>query len=368
MTSDSTSAQPQRTAVLRRPWRVRGSLKHAPNGADAVAHGALEVAPRRARDAGRAAGRRPPARAEGAAITARDLRKSYGPRAAGRGVSFEVRRGEIFGLLGPNGAGKTTIVEILEGYRPRTSGDVVVLGSDPGHPTRPWRERIGLVLQECELDPNLTVRETVTLYGSFYPAPRRVDETIELAGLGDVRHARVGTLSGGQRRRVDVAVGIVGDPELVFLDEPTTGFDPSARRAAWRMIEDLRGLDKTVVLTTHYMEEAQQLADRIGILRAGELVALGSVDEIGARLRSEAVVRFRLPPGVSADVIASEAQAPLELSGEVATIRAADPQPLLYRLVTWAQRERLTLAGLDVVRPTLEDMFLQLTTEGGNRG
>jgi ABC-2 type transport system ATP-binding protein len=247
-----------------------------------------------------------------------------------RGVSFEVRRGEIFALLGPNGAGKTTTIEILEGYRKRTSGDVRVLGADPGRPTRSWREQIGLVLQERELDPHMTVRETVTLFSRFYPAPRPVDETIELVGLGDVRDARVGTLSGGQRRRADVAVGIVGDPELIFLDEPTTGFDPSARRAAWSMIGDLRRLGKTVLLTTHYMDEAQQLADRIGILRAGELVAMGTMDDIAAGLRAEAIVRFRVPDGVAAEAIGSEAGAPLEVSDGVATIRTPDPQPVLY--------------------------------------
>jgi ABC-2 type transport system ATP-binding protein len=295
------------------------------------------------------------------AVAVRDLRKSYGRNDAVRGVSFDVRGGEIFGLLGPNGAGKTTVIEILEGYRARTAGDATVLGSDPSHPTRAWRERIGLVLQECELDPNLTVRETVTLFSRFYPAPRPVDETIELVGLGDVRDARVGTLSGGQRRRADVGVGIVGDPELIFLDEPTTGFDPSARRAAWSMIRDLRGLGKTVVLTTHYMDEAQQLADRIGILRAGELVAIGTVGEIGAGLRADAVVRFQIPDGIAADAIASETGSPVEMTDGLATIRAPDPQPVLYRLTTWAERERLPLAGLEVSRPTLEDMFLELT-------
>jgi ABC-2 type transport system ATP-binding protein len=217
------------------------------------------------------------------------------------------------------------------------------------------------VLQECELDPNLTVRETVTLYSSFYPAPRPIDETIELAGLGEVRDARVGTLSGGQRRRADVAVGLVGDPELIFLDEPTTGFDPSARHAAWSMIQGLRQLGKTVLLTTHYMDEAQHLADRVAIMRAGELVAVGTVDEIRARLRADAVVRFRVPGGVPADAIPSEAGAQVELSDGVATIRAADPQPVLYRLTTWAEHEGLALAGLEVTRPTLEEMFLELT-------
>jgi ABC-2 type transport system ATP-binding protein len=278
-----------------------------------------------------------------------------------RGVTFEVRRGEIFALLGPNGAGKTTLIEILEGYRKRTSGDALVLGSDPARPTRSWRERIGLVLQECELDPNLTVRETVSLFSSFYPTPRPIDATIELAGLADVPDTRVGRLSGGQRRRVDVAVGIVGNPELIFLDEPTTGFDPTARRAAWSMIEELSRLGKTVLLTTHYMDEAQRLADRIGILRDGDLVAVGSVEEIGAGLRAEAIIRFRIPDGIDVPVIAAEAESPVDVSGDTATIRAVEPQQALYRLTSWAEHERIQLRGLEVSRPTLEEMFLELT-------
>jgi ABC-2 type transport system ATP-binding protein len=296
------------------------------------------------------------------AISVRGLHKSYGGRDAVRGISFDVAPGEVFGFLGPNGAGKTTTIEILEGYRARTAGDVMVLGADPGQPTRHWRERIGLVLQECELDPNLTVRETVDLFASFYPSPRPVDETIELVGLDGQSDARIGTLSGGQKRRADVAVGIVGDPDLLFLDEPTTGFDPAARRGAWAMIDGLRRLGKTVFLTTHYMEEAQHLADRIAILRAGELVAIGSVTEIGAGLRADAVVRFRLPAGVTVDEIASVAASPVDLAGGVVTIRCADPQGVLYRVTTWAEPAGRRLDGLEVRRPTLEDMFLELTT------
>jgi ABC-2 type transport system ATP-binding protein len=298
-----------------------------------------------------------------AAIAVRNLRKTYGGRDAVRGVSFDVAPGEVFGFLGPNGAGKTTTIEILEGYRARDEGEVRVLGVDPGRPTRHWRERIGLVLQSCELDPNLTVRETLGLFASFYPSPRPVDETIELVGLGDQRDARIGTLSGGQKRRADVALGIVGDPDLIFLDEPTTGFDPSARRGAWAMIDGLRRLGKTIVLTTHYMEEAQHVADRIAILRAGELVAIGSVEEIGAGLRADAAVRFRLPAGVTADEIASVAASPVDRVGDVVTIRTPDPQPVLYRLTTWAEPTGRHLDGLEVARPTLEDMFLELTTE-----
>jgi ABC-2 type transport system ATP-binding protein len=312
--------------------------------------------------------REEPVPEEWAAISVRDLRKAYGGREAVRGVSFDVDAGEVFGFLGPNGAGKTTTIEILEGYRARTAGVVHVLGVDPGKPTRRWRERIGLVLQESELDPNLTVRESVALFASFYPSPLRVDETIELAGLGDQRDARIGTLSGGQRRRADVALGIVGDPELLFLDEPTTGFDPSARRAAWDTIDGLRQLGKTVFLTTHYMDEAQHLADRIAILRAGELVAIGSVDEIGAGLRADAVVRFRVPAGVTAQEIASVAASAVDMTGDIATIRAPDAQPVLYRLTTWAEHEGRRLEGLEAVRPTLEDMFLEITTNETDHG
>jgi ABC-2 type transport system ATP-binding protein len=294
------------------------------------------------------------------AISVRDLRKSYGDTPAVRGISFDVAPGEVFGLLGANGAGKTTTIEILEGYRERTSGDVEVLGADPGRPTRAWRERIGLVLQECELDHSLTVRETVTLFASFYPHPRRVDETIELAGLVAKRDALVGSLSGGERRRVDVALGIVGDPDLLFLDEPTTGFDPTARRDAWRMIDGLRELGKTIVLTTHYMDEAQRLADRVAIMRGGELVATGTVDEIGRTLGSGVIVRFRLPAGVRGATISAEIGSRVETAGDEATIRTSDAQRVLYRLTGWAEDESVRLEGLEVVRPRLDDMFLEL--------
>jgi ABC-2 type transport system ATP-binding protein len=299
----------------------------------------------------------------GTAVAVSGLRKSYGGVEAVRGVSFEVGTGEIFALLGPNGAGKTTVIEVLEGYRRRSAGEASVLGVDPARPTRSWRERIGLVLQESELDPYLTVRETVSLFAGFYPAPRPVEETIELAGLDDVRDTRAGALSGGQLRRLDVAVGIVGDPELIFLDEPTTGFDPSARRAAWRTIAELRELGKTILLTTHYMDEAQQLADSIAIMRAGELAAIGTLAEIGAQLSAAAVVRFRAPHGVSPAAIAAAAGAPVDVDGELVTIRSADPQQTLYRLLNWAHRRTITLEGLEVTRPTLEDMFLELTAQ-----
>jgi ABC-2 type transport system ATP-binding protein len=300
-------------------------------------------------------------------ISVRDLRKSYGDTPAVRGISFDVAPGEVFGLLGANGAGKTTTIEILEGYRPRSSGEVEVLGADPGRPTRAWRERIGLVLQECELDHTLTVRETVTLFASFYRHPRRVDETIELAGLTGKRDALVGSLSGGERRRVDVALGIVGDPDLLFLDEPTTGFDPSARREAWRMIDGLRELGRTIVLTTHYMDEAQRLADRVAIMRGGELVATGTVDEIGRTLGEGVIVRFRIPAGVSAEAIATTLLAPVETTGDEVTIRTSDAQRLLYRLTGWAEEAGLRLDGLEVARPRLDDMYLELMAPEASR-
>src|SRR4051794_28637098 len=266
----------------------------------------------------------------GVAIEVSDLRKSYGSNEAVRGISFEVAEGEVFGFLGPNGAGKTTTIEILEGYRKRTAGEVSVLGADPGRPTRDWRERIGLVLQECELDPALTVREIVTLFASFYPHPRPVGETVELVGLEAKADARPGTLSGGQRRRLDVAVGIIGDPELLFLDEPTTGFDPSARRDAWNMIEGLKDLGKTIFLTTHYMDEAEHLADRVAILRHGEMVALGTMSELGAGSGSKTVIRFRLPGGAEPVELEPLLGAPLSVSGDVATAEVDQPQGPLH--------------------------------------
>jgi len=300
------------------------------------------------------------------AISVAGLRKRYGSHEAVRGIDFEVAAGEVFGFLGTNGAGKTTTIEILEGYRGRTAGEVSVLGVDPARATRAWRARIGLVLQESEADPLLTVRETLDLFASFFGSPRPVDETIDLVGLAEQRGARVGTLSGGQKRRVDVAVALIGDPDLVFLDEPTTGFDPSARRESWNMIDGLKALGKTVFLTTHYMDEAQHLADRVTILRAGEIVAAGRPEQLGGG-GAGTVVRFRLPEGVTVEDVQAHAGAPVELSGNEVSFRTPTPQHSLYQLIGWAEREGFELGGLDVRRPSLEDVFLELTQEGGAR-
>jgi ABC-2 type transport system ATP-binding protein len=305
--------------------------------------------------------------AQDAAIRVSGLHKSYGEHEAVRGIDFEVGKGEVFGFLGPNGAGKTTTVEILEGYRERTAGDVSVLGLDPAKATREWRERIGLVLQECELNPLLTVTETMHLYSSFFPSARPVDETLELVGLGGKRDARVGSLSGGQQRRLDVGVGIIGNPELLFLDEPTTGFDPTARRDAWNMIEGLKDLGTTIVLTTHYMEEAQHLADRVVILREGLIVAEGAPDTLGDQLGRETMIRFRTFNGVAdraADAIGRKAV----VSGNQATIATTDPQADLHKLLDWAAGEGVELPDLEVRRPSLEDVFLEVTGDQEGKG
>jgi ABC-2 type transport system ATP-binding protein len=301
------------------------------------------------------------------AITVRGLKKSYGQNDAVRGIDFEVAPGEVFGFLGPNGAGKTTTIEILEGYRERTAGDVSVLGLDPGHPTREWRTRIGLVLQECELNPLLTVGETMHLYASFFPDARPVVETLDLVGLAEKRGARVGSLSGGQQRRLDVGVGIIGNPELLFLDEPTTGFDPSARRGAWNMIEGLKELGTTIVLTTHYMEEAQHLADRVVIMREGGIVAEGPPETLGEQLGRETMIRFRTYDGV-ADRASAAIGRRAVVSGNQATIASTDAQRDLHRLLGWAEDEGITLPDLEVRRPSLEDVFLEVTSDSEESG
>ncbi len=300
------------------------------------------------------------------AISVSGLRKSYGEHEAVSGIDFEVAAGEVFGFLGPNGAGKTTTIEILEGYRERSGGEVSVFGVDPAAPTRAWRNRVGLVLQECELDPLWTVREAISLFARFYDAPRPVEETIELVGLGDKRDARIGTLSGGQKRRADVAIGIVGDPDLIFLDEPTTGFDPTARRDAWNMIEGLKALGKTVFLTTHYMDEAQHLADRVAILREGRIVAQGRTEELGQDLGRRTVIGFTLNGGLGLEDVGAALSAPPRVSGNQVEVETAQPQADLYRLLSLAEQRGAVLEDLEVRRPNLEDIFLELTREQGS--
>ncbi|MGN6665115.1 MAG: ATP-binding cassette domain-containing protein [Solirubrobacterales bacterium] len=295
------------------------------------------------------------------AISVQGLRKAYGEHEAVAGIDFEVAAGEVFGFLGPNGAGKTTTIEILEGYRERSGGEVSVLGADPSQPTRAWRERVGLVLQECELDPLWTVREAVSLFARFYRSPRPVEETIELVGLADKRDARIGTLSGGQKRRADVALGIVGDPDLIFLDEPTTGFDPSARRDAWNMIEGLKALGKTVFLTTHYMDEAQHLADRVAILREGRIVAQGRIEEIAETIGRSTVIGFALDGGLAVEDVRATVAGTVSAAGDQVEIQSERPQRDLYRLLALAEERGVELRELEVRRPNLEDVFLELT-------
>ena len=284
------------------------------------------------------------------AISVRGLRKSYGAVEALRGIDFEVARGEVFGLLGPNGAGKTSTVEILEGYRKRDGGDVDVIGFDPGKAERAFRERIGVVLQSSELWASLTVREIHGLFAGYYERPRPVDEVIGLVGLTEKRDARVKTLSGGQKRRLDLGIALVGDPELVFLDEPTTGFDPAARRNAWELVRSLRALGKTVLLTTHYLDEAQQLADRVAVLVGGEIVRIGKPSELTAGTKAE--IRYRR-------------------DGELVVVETDEPTRTLHDLTAAALAEGREREGLEVRRASLEDVYLVLVDEDprdGGRG
>jgi ABC-2 type transport system ATP-binding protein len=279
------------------------------------------------------------------AISVMGLRKSYGSREVLHGISFDVRTGEVFALLGPNGAGKTTTVEILEGYRRRDGGDVRVLGEDPGRAGSDFRARIGIVLQSSAVYHLLTVREIVELFAGYYPAPRSPAEVIDLVGLAEKRDERVRTLSGGQLRRLDLALALVGDPELIFLDEPTTGFDPAARRQAWETIRDLRSLGKSILLTTHYMEEAQRLADRVAILAGGEIVGTGSPREL---LSGHAAVEIRF-----------------RRNGDEVVIDTEEPTRVLHELTGQALADGVELEGLEVHRRTLEDVYLELTREEG---
>jgi ABC-2 type transport system ATP-binding protein len=294
-------------------------------------------------------------------IQVRGLRKTYGDVDAVRGIDLTVEQGEVFALLGPNGAGKTTTVEILEGYRQRTGGEASVLGRDPAKLDRATKARIGIVLQSTGVDPFLTVRETIDMYRGYYPHPRPVDEVIEVVGLKEKRDARVNKLSGGQQRRLDVAIALAGDPELLFLDEPTTGFDPSARRNAWQIVRNLISLGKTVFLTTHYMDEAQYLAKRVAVIAKGVIVAEGPPATIGGRDTAQTVIRFRVEDGQG---LPSLGQVPL--GDGTLELRTEHPTKVLHELTAWALDRGGELEGLEVYRPTLEDIYLELT--GGEAG
>lgn len=298
-------------------------------------------------------------------ISIEGLHKSYGKVEAVRGVDLRVESGEIFAVVGPNGAGKTTTLEILEGYVDRDAGRVEVLGTDPADPTPAWRERIGIVLQETALETLLSVRESLELYAGYYSAPRPVDEVIELVGLTDEADRRAGRLSGGQKRRLDVGIALVGDPDLLFLDEPTTGFDPSARRQAWQMVADLRDLGKTILLTTHYMEEAQFLADRVAVINRGVVVANDTPEQLGDRESLPTRVSFRVPPGGLPLEIAGIEDITIESGSQGETSRATfesgSPTADLARLTSWALEAGIELESLEVRRPTLEDVYLDLT-------
>ncbi|MDE0233014.1 MAG: ABC transporter ATP-binding protein [bacterium] len=293
-----------------------------------------------------------------AAITVRNLHKTYGDVTALGGVSFTVAEGEVLALLGPNGAGKTTAVEILEGYRRADEGDIEVLGFHPATGGRAFRDQIGIVLQETGVEEVLTVREAVELYGRAYSRRRPVDELVSLVGLEEKGDSRIKTLSGGQRRRLDLALGLVGDPDLVFLDEPTTGFDPAARRRSWELVEGLTALGKTILLTTHYLDEAQHLADRIVVLAEGRIVAEGTPETLGSA-QAVTTVRFNVPETANLPVIG---EGP-EIGDNKVTYRSTDPTADLYTLTKWATEGGVELAGLEVTRPSLEDVYLDIMEE-----
>jgi ABC-2 type transport system ATP-binding protein len=296
-------------------------------------------------------------------IDVRGLHKSYGDVDAVRGIDLHVDRGEVFALLGPNGAGKTTTVEILEGYRERTAGEVSVLDHDPAKGGVELKRRIGIVLQSTGVDPYLTVRETIDLYAGYYPSPRNVDEVIDLVGLAEKRNTRVNKLSGGQQRRLDVAIALAGDPELLFLDEPTTGFDPNARRNAWEIVKNLTGIGKTIFLTTHFMDEAQYLATRAAVIASGQIVAEGTPGTLGGRDHMQTRVRFKVPEGQPS---------PPDLEGTISLpdgsfeIRTDNPTKVAHDLTTWALERGFVFDVLEVTQPSLEDVYIELT--GGEAG
>jgi ABC-2 type transport system ATP-binding protein len=304
-----------------------------------------------------------PAAGSQAAITVSGLRMSYGTYEAVRGIDLEVVRGEIFAFLGPNGAGKTTTVEICEGFRKRTGGQVRVLGEDPVTAGPEWRARVGVVLQDSAPEALLTVRECLAMYAGYYPRPLPVARALELVGLTDKADDRCDRLSGGQQRRLDMALALIGDPELIFLDEPTTGFDPTARRAAWDVIAGLRELGKTIFLTTHYMEEAETLADRIMIIAAGRIVASGTPEAIGGRATDATLISFTLPDGVAEGDLPA-LPAPVSLTRHrVAEVEHEHPMQVLGILAPWALDHGYPLADISVHRPTLEEIYLRLTAE-----
>lgn len=292
------------------------------------------------------------------AIQVSNLVKTYDDNTAVAGIDLTVAPGEVFALLGPNGAGKTTTVEILEGHRAPTSGSVEVLGMNPQTDGARFRERIGIVLQTTAIEPELTVTEALDIYGSIYPRRRPAAELIALVGLQDKAQDRIKTLSGGQQRRLELALGLVGDPDLLFLDEPTTGFDPSARRQAWTTIENLASLGKTIVLTTHYMDESQYLADRIAIIAQGRIIAEGTPDELVGRFESSSQIRFTLPEAVTVSALPVT---PDRVSGKVVEVSTDQPTQTLHRLTTWAIESGLELPDLTVTRASLEDVYLGLT-------